>query len=651
MFVMVCGAVSAGWLFSRFIARVSYRHPLPALAANFAIGLNLLGLSYLALGSIGLLKAVASWTLPVAAILAACSSALLNRSRIAFPDDVKTLLRGHRLFFVLATLFFLVALGSALCYPFGWDELTYHVEIPMRWSRIGSLKVFPDNPYSGFPSLVEILFANGIAMGGVLFPRLLNLSVCLFLLFSFWLLLRRYANRFFALVGTAVLAVSPLFLALARETYVESFIALDFTAALLAIRYIRSKGTRVGLDVPRIISVGILAGGAAAVKLSGVIIPVVVVGIWFLDSMTSRKALLQREGDACVPEADDALFDKRDSTCPALRVKSVLPVFIILTLVVGLFAAPFYLRPWIQTGNPFHPYFAEWFTHDPAALLVSRQHHLLAERFGTHGLTGFLAAPVTLAFRGDLYDAIVVGWQLPFCLALFLAVWARRRIIGDAGTARCLWMPAAFSAYLLFWYLTAQQSRFVLPLLILAILAGFRAMRWLPGRLRCSGLILLCAVAAISVDIPVAKHYYYGWKRHFLLRLTNEGYLKKALRDDGYIDAMKALALKTPVSARIAMVFERRGLYCPRPHIIATPCFQGALFTPLPLSPELLLKKSRLSKIDFLLFGGSPANPDFTKDDARGAAEFAAALAKLAAKGEIKLVWAEKGYNLFKLGE
>ena len=65
----------------------------------------------------------------------------------------------------------LLTLGPALCIPDGWDELVYHHELPKRWQRDGWLAIYPDLPYSGFPSLAETLFWLVNPIEGVIVPR------------------------------------------------------------------------------------------------------------------------------------------------------------------------------------------------------------------------------------------------------------------------------------------------------------------------------------------------------------------------------------------------------------------------------------------------------------------------------------------------
>lgn len=645
---VVIGAWASGRILTHSILRMSFRHPFPETVVNFAVGLDLLAFIILPLASFGFLNRFSAWCVPLAAILAAS----IIGGRRACDDLFATIAnfkwRKHRALLIPA-LFLLAGLGSALCYPFGWDELTYHIELPSRWLQDGSLSVYSDNPYSGFPSLVEILSAAGIRMGGILFPRTLNLCVCAVLLSAFWILLRRYATHAIAAVGTAVLAVSPLFLTLARETYVESFMSLNFVCALLVLHFVRGNRNASDVSSSRAALLGILAGGALAMKLSGAVVPLIIALVWFVEWSTGKK--WKRNGGENEEETHPNKIPaaERRENADRAHTPKLIHALAVLATITFLFAIPFYLRPWIQTGNPNHPYFAELFTDDPVALLVSAKHHLMASRYGTHGILGFLASPVALAYRRDLFDAIVVGWQLPICLALFICVWGEKTFAGGSKNLKSLWIAATLAFCLLFWYSTAQQSRFALPLLILAILAGFSSLRYLTQKTAAIMLALICAGALFSLEAPQFKHFYFGWKRHCLGWLTNEVYLKKALGGDGYVDAMRAVLEHTPKNAKVALLFERRCFYCPRKHVIATPIFQSALFTPPPGSPEAVIRSLRFSEIDYLLFGGTLDNPDISLEDVNRAAKLADFLAKLAHRGEIQPIWSKNGYNLFRI--
>src|SRR5947199_351201 len=74
---------------------------------------------------------------------------------------------------VASLVLIIVTLGPALSYPSGWDELVYHHELPRRWLADGWPAFYPDLPYSGFPSLGEILFWLMAPIEDVIAPRLM----------------------------------------------------------------------------------------------------------------------------------------------------------------------------------------------------------------------------------------------------------------------------------------------------------------------------------------------------------------------------------------------------------------------------------------------------------------------------------------------
>ena len=59
---------------------------------------------------------------------------------------------------------FLFTLGSAFLLPYGWDEQTYQLALPLRFLQNNSFAPCPDNPYSCYPALTGWFFANAIAL-------------------------------------------------------------------------------------------------------------------------------------------------------------------------------------------------------------------------------------------------------------------------------------------------------------------------------------------------------------------------------------------------------------------------------------------------------------------------------------------------------
>ena len=76
------------------------------------------------------------------------------------------------------------------------------------------------------------------------------------------------------------------------------------------------------------------------------------------------------------------------------------------------------------------------------------------------------------------------------------------------------------------------------------------------------------------------KHFYVSWREQRYLPGRSLEFLQAASRDPAYFEAMKALAAKTPADSKVMLIYERRGLYCPRRFVIGTPYFQPEYNTP-----------------------------------------------------------------------
>jgi hypothetical protein len=148
------------------------------------------------------------------------------------------------------------------------------------------------------------------------------------------------------------------------------------------------------------------------------------------------------------------------------------------------------------------------------------------------------------------------------------------------------------------------------------------------------------------VDI---RHYYLSWRWVFGATSWTTKFLEIGTRDKGYINAMGALAEKTQNNANIMLIFERRGLYCPRKYIIATPFYQAKFFTPVPEKPSDVFKILCTEKVDYIMVGSSLVNPDHLENYNRDNLELARRLAGLIGTKTLELIWSDDGYNLFKV--
>ena len=617
LFLFVWASYVAGYLFNHYLLKIHFRRAASEIIINIALGLNLLALITLVLGSLRLLNPVIIWILLSVFALAGCLNIVpLIKAKVNF-------FRRNITFSIILIGVAIFTLGSALCVPYIWDELTYHVALPFRWINADSLTVFRDNAFSGFPALPQLLFRLGCQNSGILFPRLLVWITYLFLFTAIYIYLKIYAKRFVALFMTFMFIASPLVINMMRSTYAEVFIMFNMLAALLLIR-------EAGKSWRSILLCGILGGGIVATKLTGIgVAAIVFIFLWF----KYQKSFALKRKD----------------------------LFIYFALGGVCMALPFYLRPWILTGNPFYPFLASWFGGCEAEVLVAKCHYLMANsHFGLRTVPGLFTLFLLIAFDGKSFDGIILGW--PFIAFIVLGILWLRNLWnkGKLSLRIKIHLPAAIVFYYIFWFMTSQQTRFLQPLLFLVLLAALHGIRMLELKWQENIIIILVLLWAGCFLYPPVKGHSIGssnWMavRHFCMAWRGLRYfpehtvdfLKAAIRDPGYIESMTAIADKTSPYSRIMLIYERRGLYCPRPYVIGTPYWQEKYNTPLAPGPDSFYDSLVKNKIQYILLGGSRRNPDELGGEyLKSKEEMISQIKYLVRSKKLRIIWGRGNYFL-----
>lgn len=307
------------------------------------------------------------------------------------------------------------AVVTLACYPpSAFDETLYHLPYARAFAATGALPFLPALRFPVFPQLDEalragvLLFASDVATHEVAVASTI-LTAALLRIAD-----RRPAGSFAAAIHLG----NPLVVYLAGTGYVEPFLALWTTAALVA-------ATRTGDDARWAVVAGACAGTAAATKYFG------------------------------LPFAAAAALVVAGAASPRARPRA-LAGYAIVTLV---FAAPTYVRLAAWTGNPIFP--------------------LLPSLFGQSPWWSFegIADPLTRlgALPGTLIDLTFhrpVAARLPPLTPLYLAAvpllaWAGWR---DARVRRPLAVAVGYAA------LVPPRAHYLLPALPFASLAVGRAL-------------------------------------------------------------------------------------------------------------------------------------------------------------------------------
>ncbi len=577
------------------------RHPVDASLLAALLGLDLLSLAMLAIGQVALLPRPVLQALLMAGTLAAVAIVVVRRRELT---ALSVHLWGRRKRLLLFLPLLVLPLGKAMTAPIGWDELVYHLTVPAQWLADGKIAVYPDNPYSGLPSGVELLYTLAMGAGNLIAPGSLNYLVWLLTIATLYRVVRRFARPWSAGVLAVVFACSTVTLTLVYETYVELFLLLNVLGMLLVLRhYPAARQVRVP------VLMGALLGGAACgIKLTGIMLPALLLPLlWH-----RRRHLSWR-----LAAGGAALF---------------------LAIV-----ACYYARPYLAMGNPLHPYYARLFTPgDRLAVLVSEyHHHLTTARYGAKSLVEVVLSPLHLGWMRGRYDG-ALGWPWLLILAAAVVALARRPLLWRWGIGGML-------CYLL-WLASAQQARFVLPAVVVAYVLAAWTLHELPGRWRLAATILLLAVGLWDSRLGDPRLIRDQWAV-LAGRSSMREYVAPWVGND-YLAAVDAVGLHTEPDARLLLLIEKRALYIERHVELGTPFMQGAYLTPPELhddSPKELADYLRRERFDYLLVGLPLRDPDQLSWYNERMNGLMAVIGEAARGGQLEAVWQRQPYLLLRV--
>ena len=231
-------------------------------------------------------------------------------------------------FLILLVLLAEVVLG--LVPPTARDELTHHLAIPRIYVKSGRIFEIPFAPYSYYPMLLDMLYTPFIKWGWDSVPKFIHG------LFGFLtgLLLYAYLSRrlssIYGLLGFLFFISTPVVLRLSNLGYVDLGLTFYSTASLLCLLRWRETATSSGW----LILAGLLAGFALSTKPNSFLVFFLLTcGLVFTLSKTKQKSSV------------------KELQCIVLFLCSALIAF-----------SPWVVKNFIQTGNPFFPFFGSLFS-------------------------------------------------------------------------------------------------------------------------------------------------------------------------------------------------------------------------------------------------------------------------------------------------
>jgi 4-amino-4-deoxy-L-arabinose transferase-like glycosyltransferase len=164
--LLLAGSIltAAGGMGRRLLRRAPLAG-LERLAASAAVGLGILSLVWLGLGSLSLVYSWTAWLLLLLLLV------LLRKDCLAWGNDFGALREiwiyspvFEKILAFAAAFLAGIQLVFALAPPVKWDALTYHLDLPTGYIAAHAVRLNPANPYAGSPQLSEMLFTWAIQL-------------------------------------------------------------------------------------------------------------------------------------------------------------------------------------------------------------------------------------------------------------------------------------------------------------------------------------------------------------------------------------------------------------------------------------------------------------------------------------------------------
>jgi hypothetical protein len=424
-------------------------------------------------------------------------------------------------------------MSYAIAPPLSWDELAYHLAIPKLYVTQQQLINVPYIMYSNSPFNMEMLYTLGLLLHSDILPHLMMFSLSMLLSIALVLF---SAKRFDYRVGLFALAIywsMEAVQVLSGVALVEIGLAYYTWLALYAFIVWVEQCTKGWLWVS-----GLMGGAAAGSKLTGAVIPLLLLtGVLLISCLHRRK-----------------------------RSAHVVQHFLWFGLPVILTVLPWYLKSYAMTGNPVWPFLNTFFGGQYWDKIGEAQHlAYLRSTNLTFSLQNLVTTPWHIAVQprrfGSYPLSLLPLWLVPFA-PLLMRVRQREKI---TISIMCLFGLA----YYLIWFMLTHQTRFLLPVVpVMCLLSGYVAWRLRDRLGRWTTLLLL--------GILVAMLPWWSAQRTALWeeRLTYlRGAVSRRALLHAHIDVMPAFDYcntKTPHDAVILLFpYENRGYYLDRAYVWA----------------------------------------------------------------------------------
>jgi hypothetical protein len=402
--------------------------------------------------------------------------------------SIRQSLLYERVFLFVSLLVLVLHMFYALSPQIHWDAMSYHYLLPDYFLKHHAVIDFPDVIFSYYPSIVEMQYLAGMALGGEQTANLIG-------------------NSHGIIIYIALYAIAILLLKNWR---------IGIPAGLI---FLSTQGIHMHFE-----------GGWNDLGVSMFIIGSLMLlfeygktrhqGVFYLSAVLMGAGLASKHY-AYIPFAFIILFLVYDSLLRKFSVKTILKWCVQYILVCMTMPAIWYLRSFILTGNPVYPFsvFGLFPTYQLEPFVVTSW----VNQGFSRNILSFFAYPFYLMFRSSWVPELT--GKLPYLLLLMPFSLIKFR----DNAVRSMW-TFVFWTLVIMYFIAPFETRYMLYMVpFAAILAGMSvgiAQKKIKlGAQLVLPIIFVIFIIPFSVNQKVFEHYFKDKTRVILKQEWKDQYL------------------------------------------------------------------------------------------------------------------------------
>lgn len=420
-----------------------------------------------------------------------------------------------------------------------WDAATHHYLVPLKWIEYGKITPIKEIIFSEYPSTIETLYMIGFQLIREEWAaNLINWMLSFLLVLAIYKFISERYNRRSGLIGALVFITMPLSIELFTGGMIDMGYALFcFMSFWMFIDY-RETGKRGNLFLS-----AVFAGFALGSKhLAMEFLAALFVGVLIYDLITRKKS-----------------------------AKSWVLDFAILFGIGFLIALPWYIKSYINTGNPIHPFLPGLFNGFKEVTTPISVHAWSRPDY-KRSLLSLITYPWKITNDFTFFDFWIFAIS-PLFLGTVPLWWYFRKKFQNPSFSIIILVIVTF--IVIAYRIAPSSTRYMLPILCVVTIPTAVSLNFLIDHLGRYGksIVFVILLVPFIFNLAVVGKRVNDVSQVLIGRETKDDLYMKQI--DGY-DSMKWINENLPEDS-LVLTTDPKGYFLKRPFLVGTAGAQSSL--------------------------------------------------------------------------